>query len=371
MSKIKILYLVLEMDLGGLQRIVNLLIREINKDYFTPYLCCLDRGGLFHEQLQSELLNTYILHRKPGPFDIRLLLNLYKLLKVNKIDIIHSQNGCSIYSALAGRLAGVKGIVHTDHGRLLPDKRSAILEDRISSRFFNHFVAVSEQLNDYLASVVKINKNKLRTIINGVDSDTFKPLPPAERLRLRRALDIGDNEKIIGTVCRLDPIKNLEFLIRSIKTISEAQTECKLLIVGDGPARERLMSYARALGIESKIMFFGTRQNIDELLNTFDLYACTSLSEGTSMTILEAMSCGLPIVASDVGGNSGLVDESNGALFTPNDMNAFIENIKRIITNLPLSKQLGQTSRAKVESHFGFDRVVTQYENLYSLLCSN
>jgi sugar transferase (PEP-CTERM/EpsH1 system associated) len=370
-NKIKILYLVLEMDLGGLQRIVNLLIRKINKEQFIPYLCCLDRGGLFYEQLINEQVTTFILHRKTGPFDTKLFLNLFRILRTHKIDIIHSQNGCSSYAALTGRLVGVKGIVHTDHGRLVPDKKSAILEDRISSLFFNHFVAVSDHLRDYLATVVKVSSAKLITIINGVDIDTFKPLPPPARVKLRSELGIGENEIIIGTVCRLDPIKNLEFLIRNMKSICKVIPECKLLIVGDGPSREQLMSYAQASGIKSKVMFLGTKQNIEQMLGAFDLYVCTSLSEGTSMTILEAMACGLPIVASAVGGNPGLVDDSNGSLFPPYDPNLFIKNAIRIINNPPLLKKMGENSRAKVASSFSLNRVVKQYEDLYLSLCQN
>ncbi len=367
--KIKILYLVLEMDLGGLQRVVNLLIQKIDKEQFTPYLCCLDRGGIFYDQLTNTPTRTFILHRKPGPFDVKLFRRLYRIIRENKIDIIHSQNGCSIYSALAGRLAGVKNIIHTDHGRLVPDKKSAILEDRISSLFFNRFIAVSDHLHGYLATVVKINKNKLMTIINGVDTDRFKPLTPDSRRSLRNELGLAENDKIIGTVCRLDPIKNLEFLIGNMKSIYEEYPECKLLIVGDGPSRENLIGCAKSFGIASKVMFLGTKKNVEEVLGAFDLYACTSLSEGTSMTILEAMSCGLPIVASAVGGTPGLVDESNGCFFPPNNADLFIKNIIRIITNPSLLKELGKKSRAKVEANFNFNHVVKKYEKLYFSLC--
>jgi glycosyltransferase involved in cell wall biosynthesis len=116
-------------------------------------------------------------------------------------------------------------------------------------------------------------------------------------------------------------------------------------------------------------MFLGTRNNVEELLGTFDLYACTSLSEGTSMTILEAMSCGLPIVASAVGGNPALVDESNGSVFSPNNTEQFVKYIIRIINNPSRLKELGVNSRSKVESEFSFNRVVKQYEALYCSLC--
>lgn len=364
-DKIKILYIALDMDLGGLQRVVNLLIRRIDKELFIPYLCCLDRGGIFCEELKENEVGTYILNRKPGPFDTGLFKNLCKILVDNEIDIIHSQNGCSLYSALAGWKAGVKGIVHTDHGRLVPDKRSAVLEDRFSSWMMDCVVGVSENLTEYLETGVKINKKKLLTIINGVDTDRFVPLDTEQRNKLRDAIGLNRGDKVLGTICRLDPIKNLEFLIRSLPSLSEAIPGCKLLIVGDGPSEESLRSYAKSNGVASKVMFMGRSAEVEKMLPVFDLYVCSSLSEGTSMTILEAMACGLPIVASAVGGNGKLIDHSNGLLFPLNDEKAFHQGTLSLLKDPERLKRMGECSRARVEADFNLDRFVGRYEELY------
>lgn len=368
-DKIKILYLVLEMELGGLQRIVNLVIDRIDRNKFTPYLCCLDRGGMFYEQLKSDSVKTYILQRRPGPFDIRMAIRLYKILRENKIDVIHSQSGCMGYAAIAGRLARVKGIIHTDHGRFVPDKRSAILEERISSILINRVIGVSEELTDYLASEVKIKREKLIIIINGVDVHRFIPLKSEQCKELRNGIGVDEEDKILGTVCRLEPVKNLEFLIDCMPFICEVVPGCKLLIVGDGPIKEHLIKYSESLGIDSKINFMGEQSDIEDILPVFDIYVCTSLSEGTSMTILEAMACGLPIVASAVGGNCKLVDDSNGRLFPLNDVDAFKRNIIDILNNARLMNEMGQNSRKKAENNFNFDQFVRQHEELYSSVC--
>jgi glycosyltransferase involved in cell wall biosynthesis len=247
-NKKRIMFLALEMDLGGLQRIVNLLIERIDKEEFVPYLCCLDRGGCFAEEIASHVEKMFIFKRKSGPMDLGLSIKLYTLLRENKIDIIHSQNGCISYAVLAGRLAGVRGIVHTDHGRLVPDKTSAIIEDRVSSLFVDRFVGVSQELTEYLRNRVGVSPKKLITIMNGVDSDTFLPGNLDQKIRARTRLGFGPNDKILGTVCRLDPIKNLELLINAFRGVVKTVPESRLLIVGDGPSRKSLMEYANVSG---------------------------------------------------------------------------------------------------------------------------
>ncbi len=359
------MYLVLEMDLGGLQRIVHLLINRIDKEHFTPYLCCLDRGGLFYDQLDLTSIKSCILERRPGIFDGRLFKRLCRFLKEENIDIIHSQNGCSFYAALAGKAAGVIGVIHTDHGRLVPDKRSAIWEDRLSSLAMNRVVGVSDSLTEYLASEVKISRRKLTTIINGVDTDKFIPVSPDEKEQLRITAKLSKRDKVLGTVCRLDPVKNLDFLIRCLRDICKAIPECKVLIVGDGPSKEQLIRYADEIGVSPKVVFMGRSNWVEKILPLFDLYVCTSLSEGTPMTILEAMACGLPIIASDVGGNSKLVDQSNGTLFQLNDEDTFKKEVIASLNNFERLDEMGRESRRRVVNDFNLDHFVRQYEELY------
>lgn len=364
-DKIKVMYLVLEMDLGGLQRVVHLLINRMDKKKFIPYLCCLDRGGVFYDQLSLTSVNRCVLERRPGVFDLRLFNRLCQYVKEEKISIIHSQNGCSLYAALAGWKTRVKGVVHTDHGRLVPDKKSAIWEDRFSSFMMDRVVGVSENLTEYLRTKVNIDNKKLLTITNGVDTHRFIPLSLEQRNALKVTLGLNRNDKILGTICRLDPIKNLDFLIRCFSSIAEAVPACKLLIVGDGPSEDSLRNYAKSLGVASKVMFMGRSSEVEKMLPVFDLYVCSSLSEGTSMTILEAMACGLPIVASAVGGNVKLIDHSNGLLFPLNDEKAFNQRVLSLLKDPERLKRMGACSRTRVETDFNLDRFVGRYEELY------
>ena len=367
-GKARVLFLVLEMDLGGLQRVVSLLIDKLDKTRFEPYIACLDRGGVFFEQASRASGGSYVLGRKPGLFDRHLFLQLLKIVKQNKIDIIHSHNGCSSYAVLTGRLAGVKGIIHTDHGRLVPDRKSAILEDRVSAMLMNRFIGVSAELSEYLVSTVRIDGKKVRTIINGVNDETFCPLDPEDRFAQRARLGIAPDDKVIGTVCRLDPIKNLEFMIACMPAIVRNVPGAKLLIAGDGPERASLIAKADSLGVSSSVRFLGLRRDTEKIMPALDIYACTSLSEGTSMTILEAMACGLPVVASAVGGNVRLIDQTSGVLFPLDDSEKFVDAVSSLLLDESASARLGRQGRRRVEADFSLERMVRTHEELYAEL---
>jgi glycosyltransferase involved in cell wall biosynthesis len=366
LNKCKILYLALEMDMGGLQRVVNLLIRKINKDKFMPYLCCLDRGGLFYEQLDANSISKYILGRRPGKFDIIMFGKLVRIIKDNRIDIIHSQNGCSAYSALAGRLTGVKAIIHTDHGRLVPERQAAIMEDRYASYLMDRVVGVSAALTKYLAETVKINRRKLVTILNGIEISKYAKLLPEEKRRRKTALGYEPDAMIIGTVCRLDKIKNLDLLIGSIPEIAREMPKCRVVIIGDGPEENHLKEMACRLQVQSKVDFLGRIEDVGKILPIYDLFVNTSHSEGTSMTIVEAMSCSLPIVASAVGGNVELLDQSNGVLFESGNKAEFEKIVLELMKDTNRLERMGYESRKRVERNLSIERAVEQYENLYS-----
>lgn len=363
--KIRVLFLVLEMDLGGLQRIVNLLIQKIDKDKFEPYLVCLDSGGMFFDQAASSCAGSHILSRKPGLFDRSLFRRLYGIVRDNRIDVIHSHNGCSSYAALAGRLAGVRRVIHTDHGRLVPDRRGAIMEDWLASHFLDRFVGVSAELTEYLRTKVRIGENRIRTIVNGVDDQMFRLRSAEDSRAIRSELGFRDADQIIGTVCRLDPIKNIGFMISCLPEILRRAPSSILAVVGDGPSREELSLQARLFGVESKVIFLGPRRDPENVMPAFDVYACSSISEGTSMTILEAMSCGLPVLASAVGGNPRLVNDSNGILFDLNDRPAFINAAVAVLADQDSRLAMGARSRLRVKREFSLTEMTNKYQMMY------
>lgn len=363
-GRIKILFIVLEMDLGGLQRVVNLLFRKLDPDRFESHLCCLDRGGPFLVGLEKSRVSVFAPGRRPGLLDTDLLRRICRLVREERIDIIHSQNGCTLYGALAA-LATRRPLVHTDHGRLVPDTFAARLEDRVCSVVVDAFVAVSAELAEYLAAEVGVSRRKLRTIINGVDTELFVPLDHEARSLGRQALGWRENELVLGTLCRLDPIKNLPFMIEGFGRVLSALPGCRLAIVGDGPLRPELESRIRSAGLEHAVQLCGRRDDAEHVLPLLDLYVSTSLSEGTSMTILEAMACGLPVIASDVGGNRRLVSDANGMLYPAGNPEGFVRSCLDLVTAPGSLIARGRAGRQKALDDFSLAGCVKDYEQLY------
>jgi sugar transferase (PEP-CTERM/EpsH1 system associated) len=363
-APIKILFVALDMDLGGLQRIVHLLIEGMDRKRFEPFVCCLDRGGMFYDLLAASGVEGHVLHRRPGPFDARLFINLYSYIREKQIDVIHSHNACALYAGLAGLLAGVP-VMHTDHGRLVPDKRGAILEDWLASKFLRVFIGVSEELTEYLSSRVKIARDRLSTIKNGVDTVRFVPTTREQKLALRKKCGLEPDDIILGTVCRFDPIKNLPFMVSCMPQILSRVPRAKLIIVGEGATGTTLEKLIDELGLTKHISIWSRRQDIEHVMPIFDAYVCTSLSEGTSMTILEAMACGLPIIATAVGGNCSLVDQDCGFLFPVNDKEAFVSHTVSLLPDSSRLVKMGKQSRVRAEQIFPLRKTIDRYQELY------
>ena len=155
-------------------------------------------------------------------------------------------------------------------------------------------------------------------------------------------------------------------LISTFKEVLAAYSKAKLLIVGDGPLKAELTNYVQHLGIKEKILFLGERDDIPQLLSIFDIFALSSLSEGISLVLLEAMAAGLPIVATDVGGNGELIEEGeNGFLVPSQDIGAMSNGLKKILDNDGLRQKISEANRKKAILEFGIERMCREYEALY------
>lgn len=365
--KTNLLQITLSMDRGGLERLVYDIImhNEFSEEAFNIHLCCLDRGGVFYDRLTARNVSTSILQRKPVKIDLPLLRKLILYINNHRIEVVHSHSGCIFYAALAGRFGGARNIIHTEHGRYLPDSMTEILEDRICSHLIHHYVCVSEQLAKYMIETAKVRRDKIRVIMNGIDTDTFEPYERSKRRELRTKFGFDDNSIVLGTVCRLQPIKNVDFLIDWGKIYLPQFPNLTIMIVGDGTELAKLKRKREAIE-RGNVIFTGARDDIPDILNVFDIFVLPSYNEGTSLTILEAMSCELPVIVSDVGGNSTIVkDKVSGYLFPVNDYSVFQEKLKFLVCQQTLRRRLGREGRRYVTKYFNEHRMVEQYYDLY------
>jgi sugar transferase (PEP-CTERM/EpsH1 system associated) len=232
------------------------------------------------------------------------------------------------------------------------------------SPMVDRFVAVSDDLKRWLTDTVGIAGQKVERIHNGVDTELFSP---AGRQDARGLLGFDEQTVVIGTVGRLDPVKDHSSLLRAFLSVMWSVMPVRLVIVGDGPMRNSIEMQARQLDIADRILLLGERQDVAQIMKAFDVFALTSIAEGISNTILEAMATGLPIVATRVGGNPELVEHGlNGQLVSAGDVGGMAAAFQSYLDNSQLRREHGRHARSRAESAFSLHRMASDYAELYT-----
>jgi glycosyltransferase involved in cell wall biosynthesis len=294
---------------------------------------------------------------------------LITVLRTIAPDVVHSHAGVWFKASRAARLAGVPVVIHTEHGRRVPDRVTDRLIDNVASRFTDQVIAVSEALAEVLRRRVLHDPARLRVIINGVDVERLRPPPDVSALR--RELDIPAGTPVIGSIGRLEPVKNYQLALRAFARMRELEggQPPLLLLVGDGSEREMLQGFARTLGIASRVRFLGWRDEVERVYGAFDLFTLTSRSEGTSVSLLEAMSSGLCPVVTDVGGNRAVLGPDLASLLVPaGDEMALAATWRRYLLDTNLRQDMGRRARARVQQEFSLERMVENHVTLYRAL---
>jgi sugar transferase (PEP-CTERM/EpsH1 system associated) len=279
---------------------------------------------------------------------------------------VHTRNWTCIDAIIGARLAGVRVVIHGEHGREAgdPNGRNARRRQvrRLLSPFVTEFVTVSRDLARWLVEDVRVPARKVSTIYNGVDTQRYAS---GDRADARQALGIPVDWTVAGTVGRLDPVKDQACLIRAF---ARAAGEAKrvLVIVGDGPCREELAALVKELAIGDRVRLLGERNDIPLILRALDVFVLSSIGEGISNAILEAMAAGLPVIATRVGGNVELVREAlTGRLIEPRRPEALAEALSAYFDDPVLARAHGAAGRERVATDFGLDRMLAEYISLY------
>jgi glycosyltransferase involved in cell wall biosynthesis len=255
-------------------------------------------------------------------------------------------------------------VIFTEHGRLsdVPPSSKRRLANRVLARVPDAVFAVSEDLKRHLVAE-GFSAQAVRVVHNGI---AFGPLPTTDRRAdARRSLGVPDGTLVIATVGRLDPVKDIGALIRAIPALAD-KVSVLLMVIGDGPERTSLERLAEECHVAPYVRFFGHRDDARELLVGCDVYANSSISEGVSLTILEAMAAGLPIVATNVGGTPEVVDTASGRLVPQRDSGTLSRTLLELAAQPMLRHQLGRAARLRVEARFTLERMVREYRDAYN-----
>ncbi|OYD17115.1 hypothetical protein CH333_01900 [candidate division WOR-3 bacterium JGI_Cruoil_03_44_89] len=359
----KILYLESYGDIvGGGQVSLLYLLKNLNRDGFIPLVVVPNEGSLTDE-LERHKIRFEILPMPPlrGWKNLLVPITVKRLLylaRKEKIDLIHSNTtNSALYGVLVSRILKIPHIwwVRVEPRLNLPEK--------IVAHLTTYIAVVSEFVG------ARLPQERLSVVYNGVDTERFKP---NRDNRFRRELGMPDGVFLVGTVGQLLPYKGHKFLIRAAKRATEEEKNIRFVIVGG----ERKKGYRKELENETHhfelgdaISFVGFRKDIPSVLNSLDLFVCPSTAEHFGRVIIEAMSCGLPVVAINSGGVPEIVvDNVTGILVPPGDISALADAILYIKRNLEEPKRMGENGRKRVERYFSIEKNVCLTEKMYRKL---
>jgi len=363
----RVAYVIPGLHYGGMERLLHDLTKALSPRGFEVHVVVLLGFGRFADGLRE----VAELHQVPPMSKLSLIYprQLTKVLRRIAPDIVHSHAGVWFKASRAARLAGVPVVIHTEHGRHVPDWVTDRLIDNLASRSTDLVIAVSEALAEVLRRRVVHDPRRLRVITNGVDVVRLRPSPDASGLR--RDLDIPAGTLVIGSIGRLEPVKNYRLALRAFARMGELDggPPPLLVLVGDGRERGMLEKLATALGVAGRVRFLGWRDEVERLYGAFDLFTLTSRSEGTSISLLEAMSTGLCPVVTDVGGNRGVLGPDLASLLVPSDDEAALAAAwRRHLLDAELRRVMGRRARARVQSEFSLERMVENHIEIYRQL---
>jgi sugar transferase (PEP-CTERM/EpsH1 system associated) len=359
-----IFHLVHARETGGTENGVVNLINTLD-GAFRHSVLTMTTTGRMARRLPPNV-PVHELAKRPG-LDLRTTVRLAALLRRLRPDVVHSRNWATFDAVLAARLAGVPTVIHGEHGREIADphglSRRRNLVRRLSAPLVSRFVTVSHDLRRWLIETVGVPANRVETIHNGVDVERFTE---TGRDTARRTLGLADETIVIGTVGRLDPVKDHASLIEAFAMLPDPHRQLALLIAGDGPCRAALQTRARRPDVAGRVHLLGERSDVPIVLKSFDVFTLPSIAEGISNTILEAMASGVPVVATRTGGNPELVEDAvTGTLVPVGNTPALAAALQRYVSDAHLSALHGKAGRQRVLERFTLDHMATRYGELY------
>jgi glycosyltransferase involved in cell wall biosynthesis len=366
-TEMNIAHVTFDMRIGGTEQVIYQLIRHCDASKYQMSIICLEQSiGPFGQQLIDQGFTIHAFNRKPG-FDTSLITQIRQYIRQYEIDILHChQYSPYVYGVLAA--LGTKAeVIFTEHGRFYPDirKRKRVLANYCLNKITAQITAISEATRNALAMYENFPLQRIKVIYNGIEPIGM------ERGRNNHRAEFGIPEQafVLGTIARLDPIKNHAMMIRALKRVQEQLPETYLVIVGDGPERQAIFDIAHQAGVAEYLVLPGFRTDVQQFYHIFDLFLLTSWSEGTAMTLLEAMCCSLPCIVTKVGGNPEIVTENEtGLIVDCNDDRQLAKQILHLLNDSNQRFRMGEQANRRFHDKFTAVIMAMQYERLYNNL---
>ena len=371
MQRPLVVHLTYSLDVGGLETLLVDCINRMPPERYRHAVVCLTRYTDFAKRITQPGVELYALGKPPG-LGLGTHLKFWKLMRRLRPAILHTYNLSALEYNFSGALAGIPVRIHAEHGRDASDPHGLnpkhnFLRRRLAP-FIDCFIPVSEDLRRWLGEKVGIPAEQTLFIRNGVDTERFAAAAAGQ------ASPWGPDDIVIGTVARIQDVKNHRGLVDAFAHLRELEPSLRerlrLSIVGDGPLMGAVREQVASLGLQDVVWLPGARADVAALLHGFSLFALPSLAEGTPVSMLEAMACGLPVVASKVGGIPEVVtDGVEGSLVPVQDTEALARTLASYVRDPALRRQRGEAARARVEAAFSMRAMLAEYGKLYDRLC--
>jgi sugar transferase (PEP-CTERM/EpsH1 system associated) len=368
-----VIHVVYRFAVGGLENGVCNLINRMREDRWRHAVVALaDIAHDFRARITRTDVHFEAMNKRPG-HAVRLYPRLYRTFRRLRPSVVHTRNLAALETVVPAWAAGVPARIHGEHGRDMLDLDGSSVRyrwvRRLYSPFVSRYVALSRDLERYLGNTVGIDSRRIDQIYNGVDTQLFRPLSDA-RLPIPGCPFHDSRFWIVGSVGRMQAVKDQISLVRAFLLALEreprARERIRLAIVGEGPLRAQAEALLASAGARDLAWLPGERGDIPEVLRGLDCFALPSLAEGVSNTILEAMACRLPVVATRVGGNGELVEDGvTGRLVPAADGLALATALLGYANAPDVARQHGWAGRRRVEERFSLDHMVARYEALY------
>ncbi len=372
-DQIKALHIIGDSQYGGVIRIITGLARVAKAAGCE--IDVLTTNPAVQEALRREsigIVDLDVIRRQIRPiWDVAGLYRLYRFLRRERYTIVHTHTSKGGFvGRLAAWLAGVPIVLHTMHGFAIHEQSSAPVRmiyaalERLAARWCHRIITVSEFHRRWALELGICPPQQIQAIPNGITPDR---LPESfDRARLRRELGVGEGERMILSTTRLAMDKGIQYLVEAAALLPRTGVRYRVTVAGDGPARPYLERLARSRGVSDIVSFLGFRNDIAGLLAAADVLVLPSLREGLSISLLEAMAAGRPIVATSIGSQRELASQANMALLVPPaEPAALAEAIERLAADPALAAHLAEQARSLFESRYTEDRMWRAYRDLY------
>jgi glycosyltransferase involved in cell wall biosynthesis len=365
LAKLKVVHVITKLDVGGAQETALNILTGLDRETFAPCLVCgLETGstGSLHHEARRRGVEVHVvpsLVRRLSPLrDLAAGYQLWRFMKRVGPDVVHTHSSkAGVLGRAAAHLAGTAVVVHSVHGWSFRPyqpawvQRLAVLAERLMATTCDLLVVVAEaDRREGLKRGVG-TPEQYRVIRNGVAINRIAAAG-ASAATVRRQLGVPAGSPLVGSVMRLAPPKDPGTFLRAVALVASNRPDTRFAVIGDGPGRHDAEALAVELGVSDQVIFAGVRRDVAEVLGALDLFVLSSTSEGLPRVVVEAMAAGVPVVASDVGGVSEVVDDGvTGRLVPPADPDALAAAMLDVLDHPRTSGQLARSARAAIAGH--------------------